>query len=241
MTTGAAAILGLILLAPMTGRIYERLTADDDGSAAIRLPLLKVAKEIIEDNPLVGTGLNNYRATMTRYDKTGISVSQIFPNPVHNVFAHVAAEVGIPGAILFYLLILTAALVNWRTIFGTDDRLIFALALAIIAGEFKFLLKAAPTFAGMIFFARGVNFGFAGGSVVPFALVVVTARGLVAANAARIDLYANAVGAAVCLTADVLACSLIRRGRRGSGANHRLFSDGGHRNRVSPFPRDRCR
>lgn len=38
-------------------------------------------------------------------------------------------------------------------------------------------------------------------SVVPFALVVVAARGLVAANAARIDLLANALGAAVCLLA----------------------------------------
>ena len=36
-------------------------------------------------------------------------------------------------------------------------------------------------------------------AVVPFALVVVTARGLVAANAARIDLYANIAGAIVCL------------------------------------------
>ncbi len=40
-------------------------------------------------------------------------------------------------------------------------------------------------------------------SVVPFALVVVTARGLVAANAARIDLLANAVGAAICLTTGI--------------------------------------
>ncbi|MDQ2746037.1 MAG: polysaccharide biosynthesis C-terminal domain-containing protein [Acidobacteriota bacterium] len=38
-------------------------------------------------------------------------------------------------------------------------------------------------------------------SVIPFALVVVTARGLVAANAARIDLLANALGAVVCLAA----------------------------------------
>ena len=37
-------------------------------------------------------------------------------------------------------------------------------------------------------------------SVVPFALVLITARGLVAANEARIDLLANVVGSAVCLT-----------------------------------------
>lgn len=142
LATGAGVMLGAIFLAPFGARIYERLTADDDGSAAIRLPLLEVAKEIIEDNPLVGIGLNNYRQTMTRYDKTGIFVSQIFPNPVHNVFAHVAAEVGIPGAILFCLLILTAAFINLRTMIGTGDRLRYALALALLAGLAAWIISA---------------------------------------------------------------------------------------------------
>ena len=38
-------------------------------------------------------------------------------------------------------------------------------------------------------------------SVVPFAIVVVTARGLVAANAARIDLLANVIGTLTCMAA----------------------------------------
>lgn len=142
LTSGAAIILAAIALAPLADRIYERLTADDEGSAAIRLPLLEVAGEIIEDNPLVGIGLNNYRATMTRYDKTGIFVSQVFPNPVHNVFAHVAAEAGIPGAILFCLLILTAAIINLRTMSGAGDYLRFALALAILAGLAAWVISA---------------------------------------------------------------------------------------------------
>lgn len=142
LTTGGAILLAALALTPLADRIYERLTADDDGSAAIRLPLLEVAGEIIEDNPLVGIGLNNYRATMTRYDKTGIFVSQVFPNPVHNVFAHVAAEVGIPGAILFCLLILTVALINLRTMSGAGDYLRFALALAILAGLAAWIVSA---------------------------------------------------------------------------------------------------
>ncbi|MDQ2746038.1 MAG: O-antigen ligase family protein, partial [Acidobacteriota bacterium] len=142
LASSGALLLGAILLAPLADRIYERLTADDDGSAAIRLPLLEVAKDIIEDNPLVGIGLNNYRATMTRYDKTGIFVSQIFPNPVHNVFAHVAAEIGVPGGILFCLLILTAVLINLRTMRDTDDQLRFALALAIFAGLAAWTISA---------------------------------------------------------------------------------------------------
>jgi len=138
---GAAVLLAVFLFAPFAGRIYERLTADDDGSAAIRLPLLEVAGRMITDNPLVGVGLNNYRATMTKYDETGIFVSRAFPNPVHNMFAHVTAEVGIPGGIIFCLLIIAALAENWRTLRGRD-RLLFAMALAAAAGLLAFVISA---------------------------------------------------------------------------------------------------
>ncbi|MCY7374714.1 MAG: O-antigen ligase family protein [Pyrinomonadaceae bacterium] len=137
----AAILVAVLFFAPFAGKIYERLTADDDGSAAIRLPLLEVAGEMIADNPLVGVGLNNYRATMTKYDRTGIFVSQVFPNPVHNMFAHVTAEVGVAGGVIFCLLIGAAFVENWRTMRG-DDRLLFALALAVFAGLSAFVISA---------------------------------------------------------------------------------------------------
>ena len=142
LTAAAAVLVGLIFLAPFAGRIHERLTSDDEGSAAIRIPLLEVAGRLIEDNPLVGVGLNNYRASMTKYDETGIFVTQIFPNPVHNVFAHVAAETGIPGAIFFCLLIVAAFGINLRSMSGADDYLRFALALALVAGMLAWIISA---------------------------------------------------------------------------------------------------
>lgn len=92
-------------------------------------------------NPLVGVGLNNYRDTMTKYDETGIFLSRIFPNPVRNMFAHVAAETGIGGGIVFCLLIAAALFANWQHL-GDRDRLLTAISLAVFAGLLAFIISA---------------------------------------------------------------------------------------------------
>ncbi|HMS40967.1 MAG TPA: O-antigen ligase family protein, partial [Pyrinomonadaceae bacterium] len=138
--TGAG-ILVCVLLAPFSARIYERLTADDEGSALIRVPLMETAVRMIEDNALVGVGLNGYRANMDRYDETEIFVTKVFPNPVHNVFAHITAEIGIPGGIIFCLLI-CAALFECFKAMQSKDRLLFAIALGVFAGLVAFVISA---------------------------------------------------------------------------------------------------
>lgn len=138
---GGLLILSGLVLAPFAERIYERLTEDDQGSALIRVPLMETAGRMIEDNALVGVGLNGYRANMTKYDETDIFVSQVFPNPVHNVFAHVTAEIGVPGGIIFVLLFL-AALFECFKAMTARDRLLFALALGAVAGLLAFVVSA---------------------------------------------------------------------------------------------------
>lgn len=134
-------VLALVLLALFSSRIYDRLTGDDEGSALIRVPLMENAARMIEDNLLVGVGLNGYRANMTRYDETGMFVSQVFPNPVHNVFAHVTSEIGVPGGIIFCLLLLVALFECFKST-QTRDRLLFALALGAAAGIIAFAISA---------------------------------------------------------------------------------------------------
>ena len=122
--------LAAVLLAPFATRIYDRLTEDDQGSALIRVPLMETALRMIDDNPLAGVGMNGYRTNMTRYDETGMFVSQVFPNPVHNIFAHITAEIGVPGGIFFCLLILYAIYECFK-VMGSNDRLLTALALGL--------------------------------------------------------------------------------------------------------------
>lgn len=141
LSVGIAAVLALLLLAPFGSRIYERLSGDDQGSALIRVPLMETAGMMIEDNPLVGVGPNGYRRSMTKYDETGMFVSQVFPNPVHNVFAHITAEIGVPGGIVFCLLI-AAVLFECIRSFSVGDRLVGGLAVAVAAGIIAFVISA---------------------------------------------------------------------------------------------------
>lgn len=134
-------VLATVLLIPFSPRIYDRLTADDGGSAEIRVPLMETALRMIDDNPITGVGLNAYRAGMTKYDETPNFTSQDFPNPVHNVFAHITAEIGIPGGLLYCLLILVALFECFKT-FGTHDRLLAALALGLGVGMIAFVISA---------------------------------------------------------------------------------------------------
>ena len=124
---GVLALTGVLLI-PFSERIYDRLMGDDQGAAAVRVPLIENALAMIEDNPLTGVGLNGYRQNMTRYDETGNFVSQEFPQPVHNVFAHVTTEVGIPGGVIFCVLFVFAAIECFK-LMRTDDRLLFGLGL----------------------------------------------------------------------------------------------------------------
>jgi len=138
---GGLLLLCAMILAPFGGRIYERLTTDDGDSAAIRVPLAQVAWNIIEDNPLVGVGLSGYRSAMYRYDDTKEHVTQIFPGTVHNSFAHITAEIGVPGGIFFGILLLIGIVECWKTL-TSRDKLLFALALGAFAGIVAYTISA---------------------------------------------------------------------------------------------------
>lgn len=140
VSVGAALLLVCVVLLPFSGRIYDRLTADDEGSASIRIPLMENALRMIEANPFVGVGLSGYRTNMTKHDDTGVFVSQIFPQPVHNVFAHVTTEIGIPGGIIFGLLILFSFYECFKTM-STNDRLLFAVALGASVSLVAFVIS----------------------------------------------------------------------------------------------------
>lgn len=141
LSAAGAFVLFAAILVPFAPRIYERLTGDDEGSAMVRVPLLETAGRMIQGNALVGVGLNGYRSNMERYDETEIFVTKVFPAPVHNVFAHVTAEIGVPGGVLFCLLFLTVLYECFKAM-SDRDRLIFAVALGTAAGIIAYIISA---------------------------------------------------------------------------------------------------
>ena len=110
------ALAGAALAGPA---VWQRLNTlrhvTEDSSAAMRLAYLEIAQAVVEDHPL-GIGWYNYRYVFPEYDF-------YFKNPdvimyhCHNLFLNFAAELGIPGLILFvcawlYMLYLAVNLVR---------------------------------------------------------------------------------------------------------------------------------
>lgn len=109
-----AAVGGIaaIFVGPM---IWERLFADDGGSAAQRGPLNAAALELFAQFPILGVGLNNFGNMFATLDHTGLSrLAGLFDRSnhvVHNLHILVLTEVGIVGYIAFALVFATGL---WR-------------------------------------------------------------------------------------------------------------------------------
>ncbi|HBX75531.1 MAG: O-antigen ligase family protein [Acidaminococcaceae bacterium] len=134
------ALAGAALAGPAVWQRLDTLRhVTEDSSAAMRLAYLEIAQAIVADHPL-GIGWYNYRYVFPEYDF-------YFKNPdvimyhCHNLFLNVAAELGLPGLILFlcawfYLLYLAVKLARnarflWVKAFSAGYLL---MCLGIIVG-----------------------------------------------------------------------------------------------------------
>lgn len=87
-------------------QIILRATSRDFGSAFARIPMSKVAFQMIIHNPILGVGLNNYAERMYEYGLGRLLPGQTYG--VHNAFLALCGEIGIAGLLsLLYLWILT--------------------------------------------------------------------------------------------------------------------------------------
>jgi O-antigen ligase len=69
--------------------------ADPEGSAAQRLEISKVAWRIFTDHPLIGVGIGCYRQANERYSP------ELGKRDAHNTYLSLAAELGLPGLLLW--------------------------------------------------------------------------------------------------------------------------------------------
>lgn len=86
--------------------VRNRIFADDGGSGTdIREELKIIAKNIIDHHYWLGKGFIHYTEDIRKYDNSNNGASWGFPMPVHNEFYLIAAEVGVPAAVIFAILI----------------------------------------------------------------------------------------------------------------------------------------
>ena len=91
-----------MILLYIGGERFQSRVRDDDGSLSLRKPMFEVAINMIKEHPLLGVGLNNYTLVQRRYDHTPEDISVRYPDSsVHNLYLLYAAEMGIPGLMLF--------------------------------------------------------------------------------------------------------------------------------------------
>ncbi|MGH1591917.1 O-antigen ligase family protein [Methylobacterium phyllosphaerae] len=104
---GLLAIVGGIAALYAGPLIWERLTADDGGSAAQRGPLNAAALALFAQFPIFGVGLNNFGNQFAVLDHTGLSrLAGLFDRSnhvVHNLHILILTEVGIVGYTAFAL------------------------------------------------------------------------------------------------------------------------------------------
>ena len=168
-------ILCLAILAfPFTPRfyskVYSRFIGPDRGSAASRFSQFEVAYDIIKAHPFLGIGINNYSEVMWQYDNTEEGLEEITRYPVHNIFLHITAEMGIFGLALVLWLLAMILYGSVHYITRHEGFIVYAV-IGMVAGIMAFLIHGLFDtasigskmflfiwfFTGIIFAARGIE------------------------------------------------------------------------------------
>ncbi|MDZ7316697.1 MAG: O-antigen ligase family protein [candidate division KSB1 bacterium] len=104
-----------------------------------RLGLARDALRIIRENPLIGVGLDNYRYNADE-EIQGLRI-------VHNAYLLIAAEQGIPAALIF-IIINIIALVQAFKLLRSNDWYVYNIGFAVLCGLLGILIYhfAAPDY-----------------------------------------------------------------------------------------------
>ena len=131
--TAATCIAGLVLAAAflfVPNPISARALGDDEGSAHSRIPLMHLAFRVIEANPVIGVGANNFGTVMNDYAGSEFRHEWIYT--VHNQFLLVCAETGVIGLMAYLWIMLNVIRRGWR-LWRVGDELFSPLALGMLA------------------------------------------------------------------------------------------------------------
>jgi len=126
-------ITELVLLSGIINPQAAELAERDEGSASSRLLMWESVLSIVIDHPLSGVGVNNFRYGPVRddYPVTGyINGQRILPH-THNEWLQFAADLGIPGFMLYIALQIVALWMLWKVWQkGSVNEQMLALAVA---------------------------------------------------------------------------------------------------------------
>lgn len=132
------AMVSVILLLVIPNPIQKGLFRTEAETAYGRVPLVRVALNVMRERPLFGLGLNNYVAKVAPYDNTPEQLNQSWNSPVHNLFLFIAGEIGVLG-LIFFLWLLWTALHPLPAFFSISNPVLSSAAMGVFWGSLAFL------------------------------------------------------------------------------------------------------
>jgi putative inorganic carbon (hco3(-)) transporter len=126
-----AAITLIVLCLYIPNPISNRFSADDNGSAHSRIPLMHLAWTMIEAHPVLGVGANNFAAVMEDYAGSEFRYEWIYT--VHNQYLLVWSETGLIGLAAYLWIYFSLIRRGWR-LWKTRNAMLAPFSLGIVAG-----------------------------------------------------------------------------------------------------------
>jgi putative inorganic carbon (hco3(-)) transporter len=126
-----AALLVVSLL--FDNAVSRRLFQSDEGAAASRIALNKLAIRMIEEHPIVGVGANNFTMNVREYASQEFIGEWLYA--VHNKYLLIWAEAGL-GGLLAYIWFLSASLRSGWHCWRARNPLYSPLSLALFCSIF---------------------------------------------------------------------------------------------------------
>jgi hypothetical protein len=148
---------------PFIDAIFERTNGDSSqNSAGNRDSFARSAYRMIEFSPLTGLGFNQFPINLYRFLPEDIDADQFVTvfqsvdsttangNVAHNSFVQLAAECGIPTAIILIALVLYPAASLFRQRKRPNQKEYFALAMTLLAGLFTSYMSQSMFYYGAL-------------------------------------------------------------------------------------------
>jgi O-antigen ligase len=122
-----------------TGNMFKIDTASSSsaaGNVSERLKIWRKTMEVIKDNPVMGVGPGNWKITVAKYGSEGLvwAKGKYIPDSTHNDYLLVAAESGIPGALLYFGMWIVIGFAGFKTIMRTKDMDRKIISILVFAG-----------------------------------------------------------------------------------------------------------
>ena len=128
LVPGVIVILGILLVILFQDTITTRLSADDNNAAYSRVPLMELAFRMIQDNPILGVGTNNFAFCIPRYLTPDLATAWRYT--VHNKYLLLWAEVGTIGLGVYLWFFFSTLRRGWHG-WLTQDHVLAPLCLGI--------------------------------------------------------------------------------------------------------------